>query len=99
MAQQAVCDHGGCRRDLGLAAAADSVLFDYARWESAVVLTKNSDFVEFLHRLGAPQQIVWITCGNVSNQHLRALFDATFKNVLQLLHDGESLVEIDDISG
>ena len=33
-------------RDRGLAAAADSVLFDYARQESAVVLTKDSDFVE-----------------------------------------------------
>ena len=86
-------------RDLGLAAVADLVLFDYARLEAAVVLTKDSDFAELLHRLGAPPQIVWITCGNVSNQHLRSLFNATFKKVLQLLQDGESLVEISNSRG
>ena len=84
-------------RDLGLASAADSVLFDYARQEGAVVLTKDSDFVELLHRLGAPPQIIWITCSNVCNRHLRILFEATFKQVLQLLQDGESLIEISDI--
>jgi predicted nuclease of predicted toxin-antitoxin system len=86
-------------RDLGLAAAADSVLFEHARQEGAAVLTKDSDFVELLHRLGAPPQIIWITCGNVSNQHLRILFHATFKQALQLLQDGESLIEISDIPG
>lgn len=83
-------------RDLGLSAAADSVLFEYARVEGAVVLSKDSDFVELVHRLGSPPQIVWITCGNVSNRHLRELFTATFADILQLLSDGESLVEISD---
>jgi predicted nuclease of predicted toxin-antitoxin system len=83
-------------RGLGLSTVADSVLFDYARAEGAVVLSKDSDFVELVHRLGSPPQIVWITCGNVSNQHLRELFSATFADILQLLSDGESLVEISD---
>ena len=83
-------------RELGLSAVADPVLFDYARAESAVVLSKDSDFVELVHRLGTPPQIVWITCGNVSNRHLRELFIATFADVLQLLSSGESLVEISD---
>ena len=83
-------------RDLGLSTVADTVRFDYARADGAVVLSKDSDFVELVHRLGSPPQIVWITCGNVSNRHLRELFTATFADILQLLSDGESLVEISD---
>lgn len=86
-------------RDLGLSEAADTVLFDYARAESAVVVSKDSDFVELVHRLGSPPQILWITCGNVSNQHLRELFAATFADALQLLSGGEILVEISDRYG
>lgn len=84
-------------RDLGLAAAADSVLFDFARTENAVVLTKDSDFVELVHRLNAPPRIIWITCGNVSNQQMRTRLSATFADALKLIAAGEYLVEISDM--
>ena len=86
-------------RELRLSTVADAVLFDFARAEGAVVLSKDSDFVELVHRLGSPPQIVWITCGNVSNRHLREIFAATFVDVLQLLRGGESLVEVSDRQG
>jgi len=43
-------------RDLGLRDAEDK----------AVVMTKDSDFVLLLDRLGPPPQVIWITCGNTS---------------------------------
>ena len=81
-------------RELRLSTVADAVLFDFARAEGAVVLSNDSDFVELVHRLGSPPQIVWITCGNVSIRHLRKSFAATFVDVLQLLRGGESLTLI-----
>src|SRR5438128_227443 len=57
-------------RDLGLRDAKDLEIFQAARNAQAVVMTKDSDFVELLDRLGPPPQIVWVTCGNTTNARL-----------------------------
>lgn len=43
-------------RDLSLRDAEDKEIFEAARREHAVVMTKDSDFVLLLDRLGAPPQ-------------------------------------------
>lgn len=47
-------------------------------------------------RLGPPPQVVWVTCGNSSDAHIRGVFDATFADALKLLATGAALVEIGD---
>ena len=64
--------------------------------EDAVVVTKDSDFVELVHRLGPPPRVLWVTCGNVTNRHFQRLFGATFTDALKLFEAGESIVEIAD---
>lgn len=54
-------------RDLGLRDASDPEIFEAARLKSAVVMTKDKDFVELVNRLGMPPQVIWLTCGNTSN--------------------------------
>jgi predicted nuclease of predicted toxin-antitoxin system len=54
-------------RDLGLRDADDKEIFHAARQEKAVVMTKDSDFVLLLDKLGPPLQVIWVTC---SNQYL-----------------------------
>lgn len=81
-------------RDLGLRDADDLSIHRYARVSSSVVVTKDSDFVELVHRHGVPPQIVWVTCGNTTNASLMRLFDATFASAIQLLVAGETIVEI-----
>ena len=83
-------------RDIGLRDALDDEIFKAAKLENAVVVTKDSDFVDLVLRLGAPPQILWITCGNVTNQHLQKLFYATFENAHHMLKSGEPIVEIGD---
>jgi len=50
-------------RDLGLRDAEDKEIFEAARQEKAVVMTKDSDFVLLLDKLGPPPQVIWVTCG------------------------------------
>ena len=50
-------------RDLGLRDAEDKEIFEAARQEQAVVMTKDSDFVLLLDKLGPPPQVIWVTCG------------------------------------
>lgn len=83
-------------RDLGLRDATDRAIFDAARDARARLITKDGDFVELVQRLGPPPQILWVTCGNSSNAHIRAVFGATFADAFKLLEAGAALVEIGD---
>ena len=56
-------------RDLGLRDARDVEIFEAARITNAVIMTKDSDFVDLVCRLGIPPQIIWLTCGNVTNRN------------------------------
>lgn len=81
-------------RDIGLRDASDQEIFSAARQAEATVMTKDSDFAELLYRIGAPPKIVWITCGNASNTHMKQLLGATLHDAIKLLEAGETLVEI-----
>jgi predicted nuclease of predicted toxin-antitoxin system len=81
-------------RDLGLRDAKDKEIFEAARQEKAVVMTKDSDFVLLLDKLGPPPQVIWVTCGNTSNARLKEVLANTLPKALDLLNFGEKLVEI-----
>src|SRR5436309_9124397 len=83
-------------RDLGLREAQDEPIFQAARAAGVVVMTKDSDFVELLRRLGPPPQVLWVTCGNTSNARLREILTKSLPAAMELLRRGESLVEISD---
>lgn len=81
-------------RDLGLRDAEDPEIFEAAKAQNAVFMTKDSDFVDLVERLEAPPQIIWLTCGNTSNDRLREVLSSTLPDALELLRCGEKLVEI-----
>lgn len=81
-------------RDLGLREATDRAIFLSAKSASAVVMTKDSDFVRLLEELGPPPQVIWLTCGNTSNAYLRQMLTNTLSQAIKLLESGEPLVEI-----
>lgn len=81
-------------RDLGLRDAEDPEIFEAARAQNAVVMTKDSDFVDLVERLGSPPPIIWLTCGNTSNAKLREILSETLPRALELFAAGETLVEI-----
>jgi predicted nuclease of predicted toxin-antitoxin system len=81
-------------RDINLRDATDREIFLAARREGAIVMTKDGDFVRLLKELGAPPKVIWITCGNTSNEYLRQILLNALPQSLQLLQSGEDLVEI-----
>lgn len=83
-------------RDLGLRDAKDFEIFTAARAENVIIMTKDSDFVDLVCRLGSPPKILWLTCGNVTNRNLRKLLTATLLNALTELDRGEIIVEINN---
>ena len=81
-------------RDLGLREAEDPQIFDEARRAKAVVLTKDEDFVILVQRLGPPPQVIWLTCGNVSNARLKKILTAGLSDAIAMIQRGEQVVEI-----
>lgn len=83
-------------RRLGLGHAMDREIFAKARDRSAIVMTKDHDFVRLVEQVGPPPQVLWITAGNTSNAHLKDLFAKTLEQALDLIRRGEPVVEISD---
>ncbi|MTF40389.1 DUF5615 family PIN-like protein [Cyanobacterium aponinum] len=83
-------------RDLGLRDAEDREIFERAKVEGVVIITKDKDFIELVNRFNSPPQILWVTSGNVTNRHLKTIFTKTFILALELLKQGENIVEISD---
>ncbi|MEB3343629.1 DUF5615 family PIN-like protein [Okeania sp.] len=81
-------------RDLGLRDAEDYEIFEAAKAQGVIIMTKDRDFVDLAERLGYPPQIIWLTCGNTSNTRLREILSETLPRALELLAAGEKLVEI-----
>jgi predicted nuclease of predicted toxin-antitoxin system len=81
-------------RDLDLRDAEDQAIFFSAREADVTVMTKDSDFLELQKRLGAPPKIIWVTCGNTSNARLKEILATSLQQAIELLENGEILVEI-----
>jgi predicted nuclease of predicted toxin-antitoxin system len=81
-------------RELGLRDADDPVIFFSAREAEAVVITKDSDFLELQNRHGPRPKIIWLTCGNTSNTALKSILAGNLQKAVDLLESGETLVEI-----
>ena len=83
-------------RDIGLRNASDVQIFEAAKRAGVVLITKDSDFSELIARFGSPPQIIWLRCGNTSNEMLSRILKKTLNNAVALLKSGENLVEISD---
>ncbi|MBI1818281.1 MAG: DUF5615 family PIN-like protein [Deltaproteobacteria bacterium] len=82
--------------EIDLLTAENPEIYEKARFAGAVVLTKDEDFVQLQERRGAPPQLVWVTCGNLSNRQLKQLLLSRWKRTIELLRAGEPLVEINE---
>ncbi|MEH2328555.1 DUF5615 family PIN-like protein [Nostoc sp.] len=85
-------------RELGLRDAKDVEIFEAARVAKTVIMTKDSDFVDLACRLGIPPQILWLTCGNVTNRNLQRLLAIALPDAIERLRQGEAIVEISSSS-
>jgi predicted nuclease of predicted toxin-antitoxin system len=81
-------------RDLSLRDADDADIFFKAREAGAIIISKDSDFVDLITRFGSPPKIILLSCGNTSNDRLKEILLATLMPALKLLESGESVVEI-----
>jgi predicted nuclease of predicted toxin-antitoxin system len=85
-------------RDVGLRNAEDREIFNAAKQPDTVLITKDSDFSELIQRFGAPPRVIWLRCGNTSNERLKQIFQRQLAEAIALIEGGVALVEITDES-
>lgn len=85
-------------RDLGLQRTPDERVFAMARDAKAVIMSKDADFVRLVEQHGPPPAVIRLTCGNTSNDHLCVILASSLARALDLVRDGEALIEIGDAS-
>jgi predicted nuclease of predicted toxin-antitoxin system len=84
-------------RAVGLRDAEDEEIFQAAREASIIMMSKDSDFLNLLDRYGPPPKVIWVTCGNTSNQRMRTILKQTLQPAVEMLEGGETVVEIGDL--
>jgi predicted nuclease of predicted toxin-antitoxin system len=62
---------------------------------NGIVVTKDEDFIGLLKKHSAPPKVIWLTCGNTSNQRLKQILTANLIDAIDLLSTND-LVEISD---
>jgi predicted nuclease of predicted toxin-antitoxin system len=60
-------------RDVGMATAADPVVWAYAAKEGFVIVSKDSDFQQRAMLRGHPPKVVWVRLGNCSTTDVSVL--------------------------
>jgi predicted nuclease of predicted toxin-antitoxin system len=81
-------------RALELRDADDEVIFQKAKEQKVVLMSKDADFVKLLDRFGPPPRILWVTAGNTSNARMREILAKHLPTILEMLNKGEPLIEI-----
>ncbi len=80
--------------DNGLIEKADVEIFFFARENDFIIVSKDSDFLDLVAYHGAPPKILFVTCGNIRNTELFAIFERNFKPAVELLNLISPVVEI-----
>ena len=69
-------------------------IWERARNEPAVILSKDEDFVDHWILSAAPVRFVWIRKGNCSNQALLTWLEPMWADAVKRLEQGEKFIEL-----
>lgn len=80
--------------DIGLQTADDPAIWERARNDRAVIISKDEDFVDRWLLSDQPVPLAWIRKGNCSNRVLIAWLVPLWPDTLKRLEQGERLIEL-----
>lgn len=74
-------------RDVGLKAADDPVVWEYARDNDLMIVSKDSDMRQRSFVFGYPPKVVWVRLGNCSTSDIEKLLRRNFAAVKAFYED------------
>lgn len=76
---------------LNLHEADDKTVWEYAKTHGYTIVSKDSDFHELGLLNGIPPKVIWVRCGNETNQFLSHLLISKAPKIDEFLGDKETL--------
>lgn len=80
--------------DLGLAGAADTVIWARALADGSIVVSKDDDFFLLANQSNATGRLLWVRVGNCRTQPLLARFSAAWPSIQGAFASGQRIVEL-----
>ncbi len=80
--------------DLAGLAVDDAAIWDLARRDGRVIMTKDRDFATWAAARRSGPQVVWIRLGNATRRVLEAWLEPRWPEISQRLEEGVHLIEV-----
>jgi len=80
--------------DINMHADEDTEIWDYALEKGLAIVTKDEDFAHRLSQGGTAPVIVWLRTGNASRKALLIWFEPLLPQIIELMEQGEPLIEV-----
>lgn len=77
-------------RDVGMKATIDPIVWDYAKDNNLMIVSKDSDMHDLSLVFGSPPKVIWIRLGNCSTLQVENLLRREF-NTIKLFYEDENL--------
>ncbi len=77
-------------RDVGMKATDDPIVWDYARDNDFMIVSKDADMHDFSLVFGNPPKVVWLRLGNYSTRQVEELLRQDFE-VIKLFYEDNSV--------
>ena len=74
-------------REVGLKEAGDPLVWEYAKNNGLVVVSKDSDFHQRSFLYGYPPKVVWVRLGNCSTADVERVLRANFETIKAFYED------------
>jgi predicted nuclease of predicted toxin-antitoxin system len=80
--------------ECGLDRASDQEIWDYAKANNYVIVSKDEDFFHLSGTDASGPPLIWVRLGNCRNPILFAAFDKVLSQITEAINGGAKVVEI-----
>lgn len=77
-------------RDVGLVGVSDETIWEYARENTFLIVSKDADFYQRSVLRGAPPKVVWLQVGNASTTMIANLLRASYEVIHKFYRDPDA---------
>ena len=77
-------------REVGLKEANDPVVWDYAKQQSFMIVSKDADFHQRSFVFGFPPKVVWVQLGNCTTAEVEQVIRKHFAAIKDFYEDAEA---------
>jgi predicted nuclease of predicted toxin-antitoxin system len=72
---------------IGLDVAPDPIIWEYARDNEFLIVTRDADFIDLNVMLGFPPKVIWIRRGNCTTREIESILRSNYEAVQSLAQD------------